>query len=135
MIPTLDYAVQPGSQRPCCALAFEGAFLFYNSWCRLPSRPEVSLSVTPMQTWHKAGLDFLCRLALTNRVKATKLIPRIDNVNGTRAAQRILNSESRRSTDSGVLPIFSVDFMHFNHQNVPASVYKSYTAKTAVAPL
>ena len=114
--------MQPGSHRPCLTSAFERVFHLFRRWFGLPSTPEVSILVAHMQAWHEADLDSLCKPTLANHVKETKLIIRNGNVLGTRAAQLILNSESRRRSISGVLLIFSVDFIYFDYQNVPASV-------------
>ena len=128
MIPSSEYAVQPGSHKPCLTLVFERVFYLFRRWFGPPSRLEISVLATRMQAWQKEDLDFFCRPALANHVKETKQTARNGNVCGTRAAQYILNSGSRGRPISGVLPIFNVDFIHLDYQNVPASVQKSYPA-------
>ena len=128
MIPNSEHIMQPGSHRPCLTLAFECVFNVFRSWFGLPSTLEVSTLVAHMQARQYADLDFLYRPELAIHAGETKRTARNGNVRGTRAAQHALNLGPRKRWISGVLPIFSVDYIHYDYRNVQAPVQKSYPA-------
>ena len=81
-----------------------------------------------MQARQYADLDFLYRPALAINAGETKRTAKYGIVRGTRAAQYALNLGPWKRWISGVLPIFSVEYIHYDYRNVQAPVQKSYPA-------